>query len=133
MLTRSRSGKEPKDIALEALTDRANLRNRECFYREKADDDQYYEGMYIVGQEAGNRQQQIWYGLRGLSCVALIPPTNVYTTTPTGSKKVAAIICIPVNAEIAAEAPSSMFATAKRLFTKHKNMNTKCAIVPGIL
>lgn len=63
--------------------------------------------------------------------VALIPPTKVYTTTPTGSKKVAAMICIPVKAEIAAEAPRSILATANRLFTRHKNMNTKCAMVPA--
>jgi len=32
----------------------------------------------------------------GYTCVALIPPTKVYIDTPTGSKNVAAMICIPV-------------------------------------
>ena len=62
--------------------------------------------------------------------VAFIPPTKVYTTTPTGNKNVAAIMCIPVKAEIAADAPRSMFATANKLFTRHKNMNTRWAMVP---
>ena len=33
--------------------------------------------------------------------VALIPPTQVYRITPTGSKKVAAMICIPVLGDLA--------------------------------
>jgi hypothetical protein len=37
-----------------------------------------------------------------------MPPTKVYKATPTGSRKVAAMICMPVIAVMAADAPRSL-------------------------
>ena len=82
------------------------------------------------------------------SYVALMPPTNVYKATPTGRRKVDAMMCIPVltaislsfhadrsgsshMAVITAEAPSNMFATAMMLFTRQRNIYTICATLPG--
>ena len=76
--------------------------------------------------------------------MALMPPTKVYTVTPTGSKNVAAMICIPVlysqqcssiwwptyMAEITAAAPKSMLAQANMLFIKHRVIKTACAMRP---
>ena len=75
----------------------------------------------------------------------MIPPTNVYKTTPTGSRNVAAIMWMPVlvllvtvstvlretyRAVIAADAPSNMLATAMMLLIRQRPMYTICAVVP---
>jgi len=50
--------------------------------------------------------------------------------TENGKRNVAAVIFIPVNAVIAAEAPSSMFAQAMILLMRQSTIQIRCAAVP---
>lgn len=110
------------------MRDGADLGHGEGFDGEEAADDQDGEGVNVISEESvGCEFRSRW---KGITYVALIPPTKVYTTTPIGNKNVAAMMFIPVRAVIAADAPSNMFATANKLFTKQRNMKTKCATVP---
>ena len=62
--------------------------------------------------------------------VALIPPNMVYITTPSGSKKQAAAVGIPVKEETTAEPPVNSIAVTRMLVIKPKIMKTTCAGVP---
>jgi glutamate-1-semialdehyde aminotransferase len=52
--------------------------------------------------------------------------------TENGKRNVAAVIFIPVSAEMAAEAPSSMFAQAMMLLMRQSTIQIRCAAVPGV-
>ena len=56
--------------------------------------------------------------------VALIPPNMVYKMTPSGNKKQAAGVGIPVSAETTAEPPVNSIAVTKILVIKPKTMKT---------
>jgi len=51
--------------------------------------------------------------------------------TENGKRNVAAVIFIPVSAEMAAEAPSNMFAQAIMLLMRQSTIQMRCAAVPG--
>jgi len=51
--------------------------------------------------------------------------------TENGKRNVAAVIFIPVSAEMAAEAPRSMFAQAMILLMRQSTIQMRCAAVPG--
>ena len=62
--------------------------------------------------------------------VALIPPNIVYITTPSGSKKQAAGVGIPVRDETTAEPPVSNIDVTRMLVIKPKTVNTMWALTP---
>ena len=79
------------------MTNRADFWDGKSLGSEVAANYQDCECVEIVGQEPGYVNLERWVWSDGtVAYVALMPPTNVYSTTPTGSKNVAAMICMPV-------------------------------------
>jgi hypothetical protein len=62
--------------------------------------------------------------------VALIPPNMVYKTTPSGRRKQAAGVGMPVKAVTTADPPVNSIAVTRMLVIKPKMMNVICVGVP---
>lgn len=62
--------------------------------------------------------------------VALSPPCSVYTTTPSGMRKLAAYRFMPVNAFTTEEPPNSNIDETMMFVMKQKHRNTMCVAVP---
>lgn len=77
------------------MPNRANLGDIKSFDCEETAYDEDDERMEVVRQKPGSMSVGLEIGYF-ITYVALIPPTKVYNTTPTGSRNVAAMMWMPV-------------------------------------
>ncbi len=61
----------------------------------------------------------------------MIPPKIVYMTTPTGNRKQAAGVGMPVREVTTAEPPVNNIAVTSIFVKRPNKMNTKCAYTPN--
>ena len=94
------------------------------------DDHQNHDGMYVIREEAKLCFSVCELEVMQLTYVALIPPKIVYRTTPTGRRKQAAAVGIPVSEVTTAEPPVNSMAVTKILVMRPKTVNTRCAYMP---
>ena len=60
----------------------------------------------------------------------MIPPNMVYITTPTGNKKQAATVCIPVKLVTTAEPPVNSIAVTRMFVKNPKTIKTQWVVAP---